>query len=250
MLECEVNGEVAWLTLKRPAVLNVINREMADAFRSRFEELEGRLDVRVVVTCGDGRAFCAGSDLRGLASLSASEAAEHELRLGKIFSALDRLPQPTIAMLHGHVLGGGLGLALYHDFRVASEAAVIGMPEVEWGWVPPWAVGRLVETVGFSRARSLLMTSVRMTGREAAAVNIVHEAVPEERLRSRVEELAKQLAAKPVEGLMQTKALLNRMSPLRQLEWDVVASEGFKHCFAKPETQKRVKEFLHRKSTR
>lgn len=250
MLECKIDEGVAWLTLKRPEVLNVINREMAAAFRSRLEELEGRSDVRVVITCGEGRAYCAGSDLRGLASLSAAEAAGHELQLGKIFSVLDRLPQPTIAMLHGHVLGGGLGLALYHDFRVASEEASFGMPEVEWGWVPPWAVGRLVETIGFSNARLLLMTCARMSGKEAAAMNIVHETVREERLRSRVEEMAKQLAAKPAEGLKRTKVLLNRMSPLRQIEWDVAAAEGFRHCFAKPEAQKRVKEFIERKSRR
>jgi enoyl-CoA hydratase/carnithine racemase len=248
MLECEVQDGVAWLTLKRPEVLNVINREMASAFRRRLEEIGSRSDVRVVVTRGAGRAYCAGSDLRRLASLSVAEAAEHELELGKVFSTLDRLPQPTIAMLHGHILGGGLGLALYHDFRIASETASFGMPEVDWGWVPPWAVGRLVETVGFSRARSLLMTCIRMSGKEAVAANIVHEAVPEERLQSRVEDLARQLAAKPVEGLIQTKALLNRMSPLRQIEWDVAASEGFKLCFAKSEAQKRVKEFLERKS--
>lgn len=248
MLECEVKDGVAWLTLKRPEVFNVINQEMASVFWSRLKEFESRSDVRVVVTRGDGRAFCAGSDLRGLASLSAAAAAEHELQLGKIFSALDRLPQPTIAMLQGYALGGGLGLALYHDFRIASETALLGMPEVQWGWVPPWAVGRLVETVGFSKARSLLMTCVRISGREAAVMDIVHEAVPEELLQSRVEELAKQLAAKPVDGLIQTKMLLNRMSPLRQLEWDVAASEGFKHCFANPEVKKRVREFIERKS--
>lgn len=250
MVECEIKDGIAWLILKRPEVLNVINGTIARSFRRQLEELESRSDVRVVVTRGDGRAFCAGSDLRGLAPLSPADAADHELQLGEIFSALDRLPQPTIAMLHGPVLGGGLGLALYHDFRIASETALFGMPEVDWGWVPPWAVGRLVEAVGFSRARWLLMTCVRVSGREAATMNIIHETVPEERLQSRVEELAKQLAAKPAEGLIQTKALLNRMSPLRQLEWDVAASEGFKNCFAKPDAQQRVREFLERKSKR
>ena len=96
----------------------------------RIEELEHRPDVRVVVTRGEGRAFCAGSDLRELVPLSAADAAHYELRFARIFSALDRLPQPTIAVLHGHVLGGGLGLALYHDFRIAAATASLGMPEV------------------------------------------------------------------------------------------------------------------------
>src|SRR5208283_542077 len=186
MLDLHVTDGIAWLTLSRPAVLNAINDEMAKMFRSRVEELESRTDVRVVVTRGEGRAFCAGSDLRELAPLSAEEAAEYELRFATIFSSLDRLPQPTIAMLHGHVLGGGLGLALYHDFRIASATACLGMPEVELGWIPPWSVGRLAEIVGFSTARWLLMTCTSITGAQAAALGLVNEAVPEAQLHARV----------------------------------------------------------------
>ena len=121
MLDFQVRDGIAWVTLQRPAVLNAINEEMANMFRSRVEELESRSDVRVLITRGEGRAFCVGSDLRELAHLSAEEAAKYELRFAAIFSSLDRLPQPTIAVLHGHVLGGGLGLAMYHDFRIASS---------------------------------------------------------------------------------------------------------------------------------
>ena len=74
MLDFQVRDGVAWLTLRRPAVLNALNEELANAFRCRIEELESRSDVRVVVTRGEGRAFCAGSDLHELAPLSAAEA--------------------------------------------------------------------------------------------------------------------------------------------------------------------------------
>ena len=127
MLDFQVAGGIACLTLQRPTVLNAINQEMANLFSSRVEELESRSDVRVVVTRGEGRAFCAGSGMSELAPLSAEEAANYELRFATIFPSLDRLPQPTIAVLHGHVLGGGLGLAMYHDFRIASTTACLGM---------------------------------------------------------------------------------------------------------------------------
>lgn len=250
MLDFQVSGGIATLTLQRPAVLNAINEEMAAMFRGRVEELENRSDVRVVITRGEGRAFCSGSDLRELAPLSADQAAKYELRFASIFSSLDRLPQPTIAVLHGHVLGGGLGLAMYHDFRIASTTACLGMPEVELGWIPPWAVGRLTEIVGFSSARWLLMTCHSITGAEAAILGLVNEAVPEAQLTARAEQLAKRLAAMPAEGLTQTKKMLNRMSPLRQSEWDVAASEAFKDCYSKPEAQKRLADFVARKSKR
>jgi len=250
MLDFQITAGVAWLTLRRPEVLNAINEEMANAIHGRVEELENRSDVRVVVTRGEGRAFCAGSDLRELAPLSAKDATKYELRFARIFSSLDRLPQPTIAVLHGHVLGGGLGLAMYHDFRIASATARLGMPEVELGWIPPWSVGRLAEVVGFSTARWLLMTCITVTGAEAATMGLVNEAVAENQLVPRVEQLVKHLAAMPAEGLAQTKRMLNRMSPLRQFEWDAAASEAFQDCYSKPEAQKCIADFIARRNKR
>jgi enoyl-CoA hydratase/carnithine racemase len=247
MLDLQINDGIAWLTLKRPAVLNAINDEMAATLSSKIEELAVRSDVRVVVTRGEGRAFCAGSDLVELAPLSPADAAKYELRFARIFSSLDRLPQPTIAVLHGHVLGGGLGLALYHDFRIASATASLGMPEVELGWAPPWAMGRLAEIVGLSAARWILITCTPMTGADAARIGLVNEAVPETELLSRAEHLAKRLAAMPPEGIRQTKMLLNKMSPLRGFEWDKAASEAFEICYAKPEAQKRIADFVAKK---
>lgn len=250
MLDFQVRDGVAWLTLQRPEVLNAINRAMANELRLRLEELQYRTDVRVVVTRGAGRTFCAGSDLRELAPLAASDAAQYELEFAKIFAKLDQLPQPTIAMLHGHALGGGLGLALYHDFRIASASASLGMPEVELGWIPPWAVGRLSEIVGFAQARWLLLSSKVLTGAEAAALGLVNQALPENQLSSEVEKLASKLAALPPEGIRKTKMLLNQMSPLRSLKHDEAASEEFRDCFSTPEAQERMRDFLERKIKR
>lgn len=250
MLDFQVKDRVAWLTLQRPEVLNAINRAMANALRLRLEELQYRPDVRVVVTRGAGRAFCAGSDLRELAPLPASEAAQYELEFAKVFAKLDQLPQPTIAMLHGHALGGGLGLALYHDFRIASVTASLGMPEVELGWIPPWAVGRLVEVIGFAQARWLLLSAKILSGGDAAAMGLVNEALPENQLSSVVEKLASKLAAMPPEGLRKTKMFLNQMSPLRILKHDETASEEFRDCFSKPEAQEKIRDFLERKVKR
>ena len=91
------------------------------------------------------------------------------------------------------------------------------------------------------------MACVRLNGREAAAMNVVHEAVPEEKLLSRVAELSETLSAMPAGGLKRTKALLNRMSALRQPEWDALASEQFRCCFENPEAQQRAKNFFERR---
>jgi len=247
MLDLQVEDGIAWLTLQRPAVLNAINQELANSFLARIEELKKRSDVRAVITRGEGRAFCAGSDLRELAPFSAEQAARYELGFAQIFSALDRMAQPTISALHGHVLGGGLGLALYHDFRIASHTACLGMPEVELGWTPPWAMGRLADVVGFQKARWILLDCATMTGVEAAEIGLVDEAVADDQLLTHVETLARRLASMPAEGIKRTKMLLNRMSPLRRFEWDAAASDAFRECYEKPEAQKKVADFLKRK---
>ncbi len=250
MLDFKVTDDIAWLTLQRPAALNAINRDLANAFYNRIQELEHREDVRVVITRGAGRAFCAGSDVRELSTMSAEEATRNELRFAEIFAALGRLPQPTIAVLHGHVLGGGLGLAVYHDFRIASVTASLGMPEVELGWIPPWSVGRLAEIVGLAKARWLLLTCSPITGNEAAKIGLVDQAVPEDQLETCVQQLATRLSAMPSEGIAQTKGLLNRMSPLRDFQWDELASAAFRHCYSTDEAQKRIGDFTKNKTTR
>src|SRR5579862_4582845 len=250
MLDLQIKDGIAWLTLQRPAALNAINQEMAESLLTYIKELGQRADVRAVITHGEGRAFCAGSDLRELAPMSADQAAKCELGFALIFSALGGLRQLKIATLHGHVLGGGLGLALYHDFRIASQTANLAMPEVELGWTPPWAMGRLAEVVGFQKARWILLNCGTMTGPQAARIGLVDEAVPDDQLLIRAEQLARRLASMPHEGIKQTKMLLNLMSPLRRSEWDEAALEAFRECYGKPEAQKKVADFLQKKKQR
>jgi enoyl-CoA hydratase/carnithine racemase len=242
----DVTDKVAWLTLNRPEKLNALDRATVRELVALLDELGRREDVRVVVTRGAGRAYCAGSDLLDLASLSPAEAAAAEFHHAAAGARFDALPQPTIAMLHGFVLGGGLGLALYHDFRIASETAILGMPEIELGWTPPWALGRLLDVVGPTHARWLALAGTRLTGVEARAIGLVNQVAPEEQLVDTVGALARRLAGLSPTALRETKALINRMSPLRQPAWDVAAAAAFEACYATPEARASVAAFLAR----
>lgn len=247
VVDLAISESVAYLTLNRPAVLNALDQESVHLLVSHLEAIGVRPDVRVVVTRGAGRAYCAGSDLRDLAPRPPAEAAAVERAHGAAAALLDSLPQPTIAMLHGYVLGGGLGLALSHDLRVAAESTVLALPEIELGWTPPWAMGRLVDVVGGANARWLALTGARISAAEAKALGLVHEVVADDQLAERVAALARRLAGRPPEGLRQTKALLNRLAPLRRPEWDEEAARAFEICFATPEAQENVRHFLTRR---
>jgi enoyl-CoA hydratase len=249
-LDVTIADGVAWLTLNRPEKLNALDRSTVRALATALDELRERSDVRVVVTRGSGRAFCAGSDLVDLAPLSPDEATAVERDHADACARFDLLPQPTIAALHGYVLGGGLGLALYHDFRIAADSATLGLPEVELGWTPPWAMGRLVDVVGPTYARWVAIACSRLSATEAKSIGLVNDAVPVEDMTSRVSELAQRLASLPQAAVRETKALLVRMSPLRRPEWDAAAAEAFERCYRTPEAQANVAAFLERRKSR
>jgi enoyl-CoA hydratase/carnithine racemase len=247
LVELEVGDGIAWLSLNRPAALNALSLDMVGRFADRVKSLRGRRDVRVVVTRGAGRAFCAGSDIRELAGLPARDAGAAESRHAEAFAMLGTLPQPTIAMLHGYVLGGGLGLALYHDFRIAAADAILALPEVELGWTPPWAMGRLAHVVGHGSACWLAMGCERLSGARAAALGLVNDAVGPGRLEARVAAFAGHLKGMPAAGLAETKRLLGRMSPLLSPRWDALANQAFQRCYSQPGARRSVAAFCRRR---
>lgn len=247
MVDLEIASGVAWLTLNRPAKLNALDRLSVRALAAHLQALRDRSDVGVVVTRGAGRAFCAGSDLNDLAPLSTAEAVAAEDEHAAACALYDLLPQPTVALLHGYVLGGGLGLALYHDFRIAMTSATLGLPEVELGWTPPWAVGRLVDVIGGAGARWLALAAERVSGQEAKAIGLVNEVFPDEQFADGSEAFIRHLAALPPAALRETKALLVQMSSLRDSRWDRAASEAFARCYATPEARASLERFTRQR---
>ena len=246
-VQLSIRDGVAWLTLNRPQVLNALDREMVRRYTEILNQIREDDSVRVVVTRGAGRAFCSGSDLRELAPLSGAEATSLERGYGEAFGLLDSLPQPTLALVHGYALGGGLQVTLYHDLRIASGSAVFGLPEVELGWTPPWSLGRTVDLLGGAAARWLLLTCEKIDATRAHEIGLVNEVVPDSELLGRGEALARRLASFPAEGLARTKALLHRMSELRSDHWEGVASADFLACFEDRESRRNVRDFVSRR---
>jgi enoyl-CoA hydratase len=184
---------VTTLTLDRPDKLNALNPAVFIELRSHLDAIADDPTVRCVVLTGAGRAFCAGHDLDAIAS--------HERAPSKHFEpetvdALERLPQPTIARIHGHCYTGGLELALACDFLIADESARLGDTHGQWGLVPIWGMSvRLPERVGRSTAKELMFTSRRIGGAEAARIGLVDRCVPDDELDATVAALAAEIVA-------------------------------------------------------
>ncbi len=191
-------GACAFIVAANPSRMNALTAAMWKALPDLVGACESDPDVRVVVLRGEGeRAFSAGADISEFDSVrSGDNAAAYDALNDAAFMALSRCSKPTIAMIHGFCLGGGLGLALCTDIRLADEKAEFAIPAAKLGlgynarWVRP-----LLAAVPPSRAKEMLFTARRFKVAEAFAMGLVNAVVPAAELEARTRALADEIAA-------------------------------------------------------
>ena len=197
---------VATLTLNRPDKLNALTPNSFIDLRGHLDAIAIDASIGCVVLRGAGRSFCAGHDLGSIASHEPAPSRHYE---SETVDALERLPQPTIAKIHGHCLTGGLEVALACDILVASETSSLGDTHGTWGLVPVWGMSvRLPERVGRSRAKELMFTARKVRGPEAADIGLVDRCVPDADLDSVVAELTEKILANSWDTNRIDKALI------------------------------------------
>jgi len=154
LVTLEVSDGVGVLLLNRPPV-NALNEQLREQLVDRSSEAQGRADVRAVVVAGAGKHFAAGADISELEGTSLAEMAGALYRLQSSLGALARIEKPTVAAINGYALGGGLEIALACDFRVVSERAKLGLPEIQLGVIPGGGgTQRLARLVGPAIAKN------------------------------------------------------------------------------------------------
>ena len=184
---------LATLTLNRPAKLNALTPGVFIQLRAHLDAIASDASVGCVVLDGAGRSFCAGHDLDAIASHEPAPSPYFE---PETIDALEALPKPTIARIHGHCFTGGLELALGCDLLVAAESTRLGDTHGQWGLVPVWGMSvRLPERVGRSVAKELMFTSRRLSGADAARIGLVDHCVADDQLDAKVQALATEILA-------------------------------------------------------
>lgn len=196
-LLCEVQNQIALLTLNRPKVLNALNMQVFDELESAVAALAADLSVRVILITGAGeKAFAAGADILELAATDAASGEEKSRRGQAVFHLIESCGKPVIALVNGFALGGGCELALACHLRLASETARLGQPEVKLGLIPGYGGSqRLPRLIGSSAALKLLLTGEMVAAPEALRLGLVDEVHLPERLVLRGRELAATIAA-------------------------------------------------------
>lgn len=212
-LKLHAEGGVTVLTLNRPETLNSWNQKMRDEMRDAVRDLAADDSLRVLVITGEGRAFSAGEDVRGMQDLAAADTRSFRRvarNIHNVFDELEAIEIPVIAAINGVAAGGGLELALSCDFRLAADTARLGFPETNVGLIPgSGGCSRLVKLVGIAKAKRLVMTGEMVPAQQALAIGLVEEVAPADQLMSRAMELARKLAAKAPLALGLAKVVLN-----------------------------------------
>jgi enoyl-CoA hydratase/carnithine racemase len=191
---CSVKDGVAEVALNRPRQLNALNSEVLGQLHEHLHRIAHDPAVRAVIVRGEGRAFAAGADIAQMRDLE-PPAAESFARLGQaVFLQLERMPQPTIALVHGYALGGGMELAMACDIRIAAEGAKFGQPEITLGVIPGFGGSqRLPRIVGQGRALELMLFGDMIDAQEAYRIGLVNRVVPAEALLETGRDLARRL---------------------------------------------------------
>lgn len=188
----DVQG-IAQITINRPDALNALNAEVLGAIHETVDALEGKAKA-IIVTGAGNKAFVAGADIAEMADFDAEAAAAFSRRGQAAFQALSDFPGPVVAAINGYALGGGLELALACDILIASEKAVLGLPEATLAVVPGFGGSqRLPRRVGPGLAKLLLMTGDQVKSDEARKLRLVDRVVPPDELLSEARSLVQKM---------------------------------------------------------
>ncbi|XP_073020276.1 probable enoyl-CoA hydratase 2, mitochondrial [Primulina eburnea] len=199
------------LTLERPETKNAIGRDMLKRLEHTFEAVNKDNTAKVLmISSSVPKVFCAGADLKERKTMSSSEIKDFVRRLRSTFSLLEELNVPTIAVIEGAALGGGLEMALSCDLRICVEDTVLGLPETGLAIIPgAGGTQRLSRLVGKSIAKDLIFTGRKITGRDAVSIGLVNYCVSSGEARLKALGIARDIIQKGPLAIRMAKRAIN-----------------------------------------
>ncbi len=214
LVQTTLHSGVLTVTLHRPKAYNALNAELLTALLETVEQHRNDPAVRVWLFRGEGRAFVAGADIREMSAMDPEQARQYGALGHRVMTAVDTLPQVTLAAVHGAALGGGCELMLCCDMVLAREGTMLGLPEVGLGLIPGFGgTQRLARRIGWGRARAWLLTGETLPAENALAAGLVDQVFAKGAFDTSVEELASRVAARSAHAIATAKACLADSQP-------------------------------------
>ncbi|QXP71359.1 enoyl-CoA hydratase/isomerase family protein [Polaribacter sp. R2A056_3_33] len=245
----EKKDSLAKITINRPKKLNALNKATIIELNEAFEELEDDANIRVIILTGSGeKAFVAGADISEFADFSVDEGTRlSKLGHDTLFDYVENLSTPVIAAVNGFALGGGLELAMSCHFRIASDNAKMGLPEVSLGVIPGYGgTQRLPQLVGKGKAMEMIMTAGMIFAEEAKEYGLVNHVTPPEELLSLAEKIASKIIRNSSEAISAAIRAVNAGFEDGVNGFDVEVDE-FGECFGTDDFIEGTDAFLNKR---
>lgn len=211
-LRSEVDEQgICTVILDRPDAMNALDGKLVEALGERFTELRYDDEVRAVIVTGAGqRAFCAGADLKERRGMDEAQVRRRIDDYRRVFDRIATVPKPTICVINGYAFGGGLELAMACDLRVVDEDTEVGLTELRLGIIPgAGGTQRLSRLVGVARAKEMIFTGARISGRRAAEIGLANYALAADEVMNRARSLAEQTLRSAPVAIAQAKLAID-----------------------------------------
>ena len=231
LVTVERKGDLVWLTINRPEVMNCLSFPTLRRFRTLLAELAEDLSIRCILIRGAGdKAFCAGADLKERKSMPLDLVPEFVKNIRRLMDDIEAMPQPTIAVVNGFAFGGGTEVMLACDQRVAAESARFGLTETALAIIPgAGGTQRLPRLIGKSRAKDLILTARRLDAQEAYMMGLVNRVAGEGALEAVAREVAEAISSNGPVAVRAAKAAVDQGLEVSQTQGLEIEAE----CYAR-----------------
>lgn len=244
----EVNDSIAIVKINRPEKLNALNLRTMDELKEVFHLLKHEAVAAVIITGAGEKAFAAGADITEISQLEENSGKKFSASGQDLFNIIENFGKPVIAAVNGYALGGGCELALACHFRIASDNARFGQPEINLGIIPGYGgTQRLARLINTGRALELILTGDQIDAQEAYRIGLVNKLVPQSEIMAKSLEIAGKIASK---GSSTIKAALKAVNSCRELSQDKgqdLEAELFGECCGTPDFKEGTTAFLEKR---
>lgn len=243
----ELSNGIFTITINRPDKLNALNKKVIDELESAVDEVYDNQEIRSAILTGAGKSFVAGADISEFQGFDKEQGMALAKRGQDLFFKIENAPKPFIAAVNGFALGGGCELAMACHFRLASENAKFGQPEVNLGLIPGYGgTQRLTQLVGKGRAMELLMTGALIGAPAALQYGLVNYVLPAEELLNKSRAILEVINSKAplavAKCIAATNAVFNHSVNGYQAE--IIA---FGECFGTDDMKEGAKAFIEKR---
>lgn len=243
-----IENGIAVITVNRPDKMNALNKTVIDELSAALDEVYNNAEIKTAIITGAGpKAFVAGADISEFLSLSKEDGTQLARRGQEIvFNKIENCPKPVVAAVNGFALGGGCELAMACHFRLASENAKFGQPEVNLGLIPGYGgTQRLTQLVGKGKAMELMMTAHMIDANEAKQLGLVNHVTTAETLLEHTKQILEVIMSKGPNAVSKVINCVNvAVTGSNGYEKEI---EAFGECFGTEEMKEGVTAFLEKR---